>query len=70
MFYPDCWTQPLCAGRKIFKVVGPRRTCTVKFSAFQKGDISSQEGISISGPYAPIPSASGFGVGFGYLNTF
>ena len=20
-------------------------------------------------PYAPIPSASGFGVGFGYLNT-
>ena len=21
-------------------------------------------------PYAPIPSASGFGVGFGYLNTF
>ena len=21
-------------------------------------------------PYAPIPSASGFGEGFGYLNTF
>ena len=21
-------------------------------------------------PYAPIPSASSFGVGFGYLNTF
>ena len=21
-------------------------------------------------PYAPIPSASGFGMGFGYLNTF
>jgi len=21
-------------------------------------------------PYAPIPFASGFGVGFGYLNTF
>ena len=26
--------------------------------------------IYISLPYAPIPSASGFGVGLGYLNTF
>jgi len=26
--------------------------------------------IQVYNPYAPIPSASSFGVGFGYLNTF
>jgi len=31
-----------------------------------KNMMKSSESI----PYAPIPSASGFGVGFGYLNTF
>ena len=35
-----------------------------------KGISEGNFNLNFVDPYAPIPSASGFGVGFGYLNTF
>ena len=48
-------------GWKLQDVSYPRRSC-------KRGWICCT--IFWIHPYAPIPSASGFGVGFGYLNTF
>ena len=41
---------------------------TILFEWSFRKDYCFCKGLSF--PYAPIPSASGFGVGFGYLNTF
>ena len=56
----------------IFKIKPFKKTVYLKMSEVGRWENSHHEWVDIFFlfPYAPIPSASSFGVGFGCLNTF